>query len=295
MAKLLDVAAVHRGSGRWTSGLSVEGLQCALTSSVATPCLPPPAGHIGGRGGNGAPTGYPLSVFAVVAQLTQPTMCRTSDPNEALRQAVGAEADKAAGSALWFGTGNAAMWMGAPGSTIVSGGVAELLDAFYAQTVGVDPVIHMGLKSALAQGGLNKDGRFKALPDIPVVVNPSYPIEGIAVTGPVEVWIGDAEITQTHDVRVTREFTEATALAAVALDPCAVVINAAASQTYLGQTGVRKYAVSASGNSAGLAVNWGDSATGTVPPNGTAEHTYTGAGSYTVTVASGPTYTIQVV
>lgn len=298
--KLLDVAEVHRGDGRWTSGLTVEGLQCSLTSSVGAVCLPSPIGLIGGVGGEGQPTGYPISVFGIIAQLARPTMCQTTDPEGAVRKAVEDEADKAIGRALWYGTGEASMWLGADGATSVAAdaGIGVMLKTFYDKTVGVDPVIHLGYGVADdLSPKLNPDGRFSAFPEVPVVINAGYPVDGVAITGPIEAWVGSIEQTQVHNTRINREYTEATALGAVAFDPCAVVIRGALpDQVYVGSTGTDSVVVYVSGSETASTVDWGDStANGSVAPDGSDSHTYAAPGTYTITVTSesGPTtYTV---
>lgn len=260
--KLLDVADIHRGDGRWVSGLSVEGLQCSLTSRLGAVCLPSSVSLLGGTGGVGKPTGYPISVFGIIAQLAQPQFCATNDPEAAVRDAVESEADKAFGRALWFGTGDASMWLGADGATPVAADatIGVMLKAFYDKTVGVEPIIHLGFGLADDLGAkLNSDGRFNAFPDVPVVINAGYPVQGAAITGPIEGWMGSVEQTQVHNVKINREYTEATALAALSFDPCAVVVRGLLpDQIHVGRVDKDSFQAFSQGSSTTTNIDWGD-------------------------------------
>lgn len=292
MSKLVDVATVHREDGRWTSGLEVESLQCALTSALAGLCLPAPGANLGGAAGaSGGPTGYPISHFSVIARLKQPTMCRTNRPENVVRDAVESEFDKAAGHALWYGTGSAEVWFGADGATAMAAdtGIGEMLKAFYDRTVGVEPVLHLGFQTAIDAGFAFQNGRLAAYPDIEVVLNPGYPADALAVTGPIELWITPPESIQVHDVKVNREVTEAFALAAFSLDPCAVVVRGALpAQVYVGVEGdtAMVYVI---GPDTSSSIDWGDgSADSPVEPEvgGSVDHVYAEPGTYEVVVTT---------
>lgn len=295
MSKLIDVADVKRGDGQWTAGLEVESLQCALSSAVLPLCLPAPGSNLGGSA-SGGPSGFPISIFAVAAKLRQPTMCRTASPEDVVRTAVDGEFDKAAGHALWYGTGNAEVWIGADGATSVAAdaGIGEMLHAFYAKTVGVEPILHLGLQAAMDFGPSFQNGRLAPFPEVEVVVNPGYPVDGVAITGPIDLWAGQIETVQVHDVRINRQETEAAMLAGLAFDPCtAVVRGPLPDQTYVGQDGLTVTAFAINTTTAST-VSWGDaSADGTIPAGSEAglDHTYAAPGTYTVTVTSesGPT------
>lgn len=302
--KLLDAANVQRGDGRWTAGLEVENLQCALSSALSALCLPGPADNIGG-GGTGSPSGQGITVFGVITRLRQPNMCRTADPEAVVRDAVDAEIEKALGRAIWFGGNNEAeVWFGATGATALTSGtptVADALRTWYGKTVGIEPIIHLGIKAAESVATqLADNGRFKAWPDVPVVVNPSYPASGIAVSGPIDVWVTPTETIQSHSFSVNREQTEASALVGVVFDPCAVVIvGALPDQVYIAKTTVaREITVYVTGSTTSATVSWGDAtADGSVSPNSNTSHTYAASGTYTVTVTSeggASTFTVTV-
>ena len=286
--KLLDVASVTTGDSRWTAGLDVENLQCSLSSGIAGLCLPAPAGL---SVTEGQPSGWPLSVFAVIVKMRRSNLCMDSDPEVAVKAALEAEKDKAAGRALWFGTGNASMWLGATGVTALpsTAGVGEALKAFYDNTVGVDPIIHMGIGTAIKAVGLNAEGRFKAFADIPIVVNPSYPVDALAVTGPIEVRFTSAESMAVQDIRVNRGDYAADLLGAISFDPCAAfVVGNLPDQVYVGAEGNEATVYVVESQDAAT-VSWGDAtADDSIPAgaNSPVTHTYASAGSHTITVTS---------
>ena len=298
MSRLLDVAQVERGNGRWTAGLEVEYLQCALTSGLAALCLPGPANHLSGEGGTG-PSGDEVNIFGVVTRLRQPNACRTADPEAAVRDAVDTEIEKALGFAIWYGgTSEASVWFGNSSVTLITGAtsVGAMLRRWYSKTVGIEPIIHLGLEAAedLATS-FSESGRLLAFPDVPVVINPSYPAAGVAITGPIDVRISGVETIQTHSLVDNREQTEANVIVGVSFDPCAVVLSAAAypDQVYIERspTSDRTITVYVVGTSTSTAVAWGDgdpdgsiAASPTDP--GSASHTYDTSGTYDVTVTS---------
>jgi hypothetical protein len=255
--KLVDVARVHDGDSRWTAGLTVEALQCSLHSATAGLCLPAPAG-LSVR--EGEPSGMPLSPFATIVYMRRSSMCQATDPEEFVGRALIAEREKSAGRALWYGTGNATLWLGADGVTPLPAdtGIGEALKAFYDNTVGIEPIIHMGLQRALETVGLNSEGRFKAYDDIPIVVNPSYPADAFAITGPIELWFGPGETLLEYDTAVNRQDTVAQMFGAVSFDPCAAfVVGTPPDQVYVGvDSGTATAFVYDS--DAGSTVDWGD-------------------------------------
>lgn len=262
MAKLLDVASVIDDS-RWVSGLTVETLQCSLHRAYAALCLPAPAGY---QNHEGAPAGMPLSPMATIVHMRRSNLCMTADGRNVVDSALEAEKDKSAGRALWYGTGDATMWLGASGVTELSGSasVGEALKAFYDGTVGVEPVIHMGLKTALETSGFNAEGRLKALPDIPVVVNPSYPDDALAITGPIQLYFSPPESIQVMDFQINREDTAAVMFTGVSFDACAAFVRGELpDQVYAGIDGmtVTAYVID---SGASATIGWGDDGSWTV-------------------------------
>lgn len=300
MSKLIEVAD-ERTDANWMSGLEVEGLQCSLRSFISPLCLPVSVGVLSGTPTPVGPSGYGVTTFGVTVDLKQPVMCRTSDPDKAVRDGVDAEFDTAMGRALWYGVGNSQVWFGHPSATVAAD-LGAALQAFYDRTVGVDPVIHMGVSAALSESTKMVNGRYAAFPEVPIVVNPGYPTAGVAVSGPIEYWRGEIENIQVHNVRINRETTAATMLAAVMVDPCTVVVvgDDLPAQVHVSQDS-DEVTVLVVGTGA-ASVDWGDGdpdspiTIDTETDSGQVSHTFE-AGSFeiTVTTDSGTTkYTVVI-
>lgn len=288
MSSLLTVAEVHEGDGNWTAGLTVETLTCSLYRATAGLCLPPPTGA---GPSSASPAGWPLSPFATIVQMRRSMLCRASDPQTIVNRAIEVEKERAAGRALWFGTGSADLFFGGAGATTVASGatIGELLQAFYDKVIGVKPVLHLGLVAAYATPGLSDQGYFNAFPEIPVVINPGYPPNGVAVSGPIEIWFGAPEPTQNLSTANNKENTEATMLGAVAVDPCTVIVrDKLPDQVYIGALG-KDASVYVVNSSANATVAWGDATGNATIPSGSnspAVHTYATSGTFTITVTS---------
>lgn len=291
---LLAAADVHKGDGNWTAGLESEAVQSGLSSAIADVCLPSPAGIMSGTGG-GQPSGYRLKPFGFVVRLKEPTMCKMTDPITLVDESIAAETEKVVGSVFWNGSGISEMWLGAtdvrsvvPGATALDT-IGLLLAAFYRGTVGIDPIVHIGVAAALKLGDALDPGTstLRAI-DLPVVVSPGYPAGGIAVTGPVEVWVSDVQTIEAVAWRNNRRYVEASRIAAVSFDPAAAfVAGEPPVQIYIsnngGPLGITVYAL---GNELAAAVDWGD-ATGDgsyTPGLASLGHTYAAAGTYAVAV-----------
>jgi hypothetical protein len=265
---LMDVATVEYGDGKWTRGYDFSSYQCGLSSAVADVCIP----GSGGMALSGAPGGYPsgfkASTFAVVLTMRQSERCRIDDPHGVLTAASKAEIAKAASRVLYYGTGFSTTWLGssevlsvAAISNDVPGTVAAALQKFYENTVGVEPIIHLGLGAAIALAFYIGDDDLLSGVSTPVVVSSSYPTGAIAITGPIKVRVSDPQDVETHDFSINRVEDAVTFLATVEFDPCgAVVVGEPPVQTYMTVNSAGLATVYVTGNEAGATVNWGASA-----------------------------------
>lgn len=286
MKTLLEVAEVDRNTR--FRGQTDEHLQCALSSRVASVCLPAPGELLGGVGG-GRPASYDRVDFAVTVRMERALMCRKDSPEAILREAAEKELEKAAGHALWYGNGTADIWIGNPSATALPEGatIGEMVHEFYRRTVGIDPTIHLGIGAALDQTWV--EDRISGMADgVKYVVSPGYPVDGVAITGPVRVWAEDPLGVEAIDVGVNQADTEVEIYAALTYDPCSVVLRGERpAQTYVGLAGDTVHVYSVSGES--QTVVWGDgTADGTIPAESdtAATHQYADPGTYTITVGS---------
>lgn len=292
MDGLLTVAEVLRGDGDWTAGMDTPAVQAGLSSEISDVCLPAPAGTLSGSRG-GVPTGYTLKPFAVIVRMDEPTQCRIADPDRTVRAALTGEEEKAIARALWFGAGGSTMWFGASDVTSVAPGeniketVGKLLEAFYLNTVGIEPIVHLGLTAALQLGQDIDEAPSLRGTGTRVVVSPGYPTNGVAVSGDVTIRIGNVEYLEQYAWRVNRRAAEASELAAVSFDPATVFIAGEPPiQVYVADTNDLSVELGIAGHETPATIAWGDgSVDDTVAPEvGTIAHTYAAAGKYTVTV-----------
>jgi hypothetical protein len=117
--------------------------------------------------------------------------------------------------------------------TTVQDTVPAVLDAFYAQTVGLAPILHLGQTSAVKISAGNalspspeSDEFYLAMDGTPIVVSPDYPTNLVAATGPIIVHRSKPAILEpaydygqnrtyfTADMALTVEFDASTAVRA---------------------------------------------------------------------------------
>lgn len=293
VGRLIDAAEMRRGDGDWSAGLSVQTLACALSTRLPALCLPAAGADLAGTRG-GIPGAWQLNVFGIEVRLDNRQICGQGlDTEKITRDAVREQEDYAFGWALYNGTGGSDMFVGGQGATtIASTKIADVIQAFYAKVVGVQPILHLGLQAAVDLAALfNGDGRLAFWPDMPIVVNAAYPVGAVFCTGPIELYAGTVQTIEANRYAHNTKTTEANELAAVSLDPCTVVIGGGVIpvQTYVAKTDtkvIQAYALNAPGSTT---VNWGDgTANDTIAAgsSGPVTHTYTQSGQYTVTIGT---------
>lgn len=293
MKGLLDTADVREGDGNWTAGGTADAVQSGMESLLSDICLPAPAEILAGTH-EGSPSGYATKPFSFVVRMRYPTKCGINDPDTFIREAVRLESEKAVGHALWFGTGSSETWLGASGVGSVAAGatiqdsVGAALEEFYRRTVGLEPIVHLGVTSALKLGQYIDETPSLRGTNTRVVVSPGYPADGIAVTGPVEIQLSGIQSLLSRDWRVNREVLEGTRIGSVEFDPAAaVIVGEPPIQTYISHTATAlEVQALVDGNEAIATIDWGDASadSNVAAGGGTANHTYAAAGQYTVTI-----------
>jgi hypothetical protein len=226
-AALLDgktpgITVLHGDSSEWTAlGTSIDALACGRRYDMVDICLPD---DLSG-GLTEALTGYEGRPFAIVAQQILSPRCTPQEATDALYQGMNDAAEYQIGKALWSGvpdvdwTGNVFLTSSEVATTTTSGTsvkshVAQVLKAAFDAHPELDPILHLGLGTA-AEVGLDI-----AVFGIPYVVNPAYPITGIAVTDKITIRLGDIQRLNAVDIAINRRYVEATRLGLVEFDPC---------------------------------------------------------------------------
>jgi hypothetical protein len=231
---LLEVANVERGVVVRTSGEQFDSAGCALVSYASDVCAPVTRELLSGSEDESAECDVlDQNIFAVLVSLQGRTM-RSSGNEEALvADAFDAELEKAAGRVLWgdIGDNSANVSLTAASvATVVAGAsaplsVASMLEEFWTRATGVghqDTILHLGVRPLLELFGQVEGSLLKNL-DIRVATSPGYPVNGMAVTGPVRYRISPVEVLLQHETTVNRIVTEGSALGSLEFDPCTAV------------------------------------------------------------------------
>lgn len=245
MARLLDVAEVHRGDGQWMMGWEDRALGCAGQMWFNDPCAADgDIAIIGDPDAPRPPVTYKVQPFGIVATLEMPVNCYRLDDMAWLEKAVDQENELAVTSALVTEvlTGvEYQNWVGADGVTEVTGAnlVAGTIDArqtWIKQVMGGDkggqPIMHVSPWAApdLMNGGIiqvagNKGEAFSIYGD-PVVIGDGYGQKPpVFFTGPLDIYISSVQnmegpIINTKNNRASLLVNQ---MAAIDVAPCTIV------------------------------------------------------------------------
>lgn len=231
MHGLLDAATVLYGDGQWTIGYEVDALACGRNVEGSGICdaLPLSEDDLGDSG-----TGFKVEPFAVVGYQRFGAKCQPKDAEEALTQAIIDATEYVVAKNFWFG--DIASWDGSTekmfltDAGIATQAVTGNLEADIAAVVKkgfdnhpeLEPILHLGLSAALR---INDFDNLERVGIEQVVVSPAYPVDAIAVTGPILVRVGSVE-TMTGLVAVPRSnrtYISGTRIVAFEFDPCLAV------------------------------------------------------------------------
>lgn len=232
MNGLLDIATVLDGDGHWTIGYEVDALACGRNVEGSGICnaLPLSEDDLGD-----SHTGYKVEPFAVVGYQRFGTRCTPDDAEIALTGAILDSTEYVLGRNFWYG--DIPNWDGATegmfltdaaiatqsiGTGDINSAIAAVMKAAFDRHPELDPVLHLGLKSALE---IPQFDNLEMIGIDNVVVNPAYPADAIAVTGPILIRTGTVE-TQTGLVAVPRSnriYISGTRIVAFEFDPCLAV------------------------------------------------------------------------
>lgn len=232
-----DLVEVAYGDGGWTRGFDLQAATAATVMTIIDPCSEAPQ-YVAGTP-NASPNVYHVTAFSAEVSARRNVRC-----------AIGEELDIVQGLLTAGGSVGAAeyaLWNGSPGwdpnvapslqnadiktVSATSGNVAETLAsvivAYSDLTVLNGYVLHLGIKAALdlsAQGytySIDVMGNLRLrATDAPIVVSPYYPAAGVAITGPIEINVGDVQAFQTYDAgRQNRTNITGFQLMTVAFDP----------------------------------------------------------------------------
>lgn len=239
MVNLLEAADVSRGDGNWTQRVDFDAYGCILASRVDSICDPAGTEPLSGpaledgeeyedlnAGGGDAP------IFAVSTYFHQRLMCSREEQASRVQGALDIETEKALGRVLQAGVEGSDLFLEsslvqhvAAGSNAEDSLVAAL-QTLWTKATGVGPsntLIHLGMKHAFSMAGILTTPTYSEGFAGRLVTNPLYDADLIAVTGPIEVNIGDDQIIETTNPRNNRGLVLANRLASISFDPCQAV------------------------------------------------------------------------
>lgn len=222
MAKFFETFEVIEGDGAWMRGphpvdMPGRGLVTSLVDICAPADRTPPGDYS---------LGEDVHPFVIIANDIVPTRCSPEDIVATDRAEVVRATEYHVTKAVWEGVpgvDNYDMFLTHTDVTTVprAAGYAETLanalKTAYDDRPGIQPTVHLGFLAAQAlQLGLNNLG-------VPYVVAQGYPVDAIAVTGPVRVRL--SSITSVTDVRAkdNRREIEFTRFAQVEFDTSTAV------------------------------------------------------------------------
>lgn len=221
MAKFFDTFNVIEEDGTWTQGYPATNLGAGfklITQDICEPVMPAEPDDF--------EMGADVKPFVITAFEKVPPRCAPKDVGDFVDAAIEASSEWAVSHALWHGPDGVdvgEMYLTHPNIDTVTRGpdpfttIGSLLEAAYAKAPYMQPVIHLGVQTALAlQYGLATLG-------VPYVVPKGYPPDAIAVTGPITIRLGSVQNLSSVDTSINRQYFEATRIAAIEFDPAQAV------------------------------------------------------------------------
>lgn len=237
--ELVDVEYDDDPSAKWTIGFDLQAAAAATVLTVADPCTVQSALIAGAP--NASPKVYTVRATAAAVSARRNVRCAMGIELEIVQGLLAnGGSTSAAEWTLWNGDTawdpnivpslqNTDVHTASAGSS-VSDTLANVINAYSGITVLQDYVVHLGIKAALelsAQGfayntDMNGQLRIRAT-NAPIVVSPYYPAAGVALTGPLRVYIGPPDAYQVYDSLLNRTNINGNQLIAIAFDPSTAV------------------------------------------------------------------------
>lgn len=237
---LVDVTFDDDPAAKWTIGFQLQAAASASTMTTQDPCSQQStllAGAI-----NASPKVYTVTAFAAAVSARRNVRCAIGEEMEIVQSLLlNGGVTSAAESALWFGVKG---WDPSVAPSLASTDtqtaaiapsiadtLANVISKYSALTAIQDYVLHLGIKSALDLSALgyayNTDAegqlRLRAT-NAPIVVSPYYPTSGVALTGPLQVFVGVPDAWQVYSTLDNRTNINGNQLIALAFDPSTSVL-----------------------------------------------------------------------
>lgn len=231
-----DLVDVEYGDGMWTIGYDLQAARGAITLLVQDPCAETGT-YVAGAPNASSPNVYTIQAFSATVSARRNNRCALGFELELATELLqDGGATQAAEYVLWNGLSawstaaqpslqNTDVIPVAAGSAIQDT-IAKCIDQYSTLTVLKDYVVHLGIQAALdlsAQGyteTIDQSGQLRVkATGAPIVVSPSYPLSGVAVTGPILIQLNEIAAYQAFDYNLNRTNIVGYQLIAIAFDP----------------------------------------------------------------------------
>lgn len=239
MSGLLEVANVERGVDA-VRMRQFDKAGCSMTSWVTDICAPDRDAAGALLTGDAASTdvGEALDelVFAAIVQKRGRNMCSDGNEEADVRDAMEAEAEKAAGRALWSGFGAAPeddpVYLSHADIPQVAAGadaeatLANLLEEFWSRATGIrtdQTILHLGSERLFRMAQKVVVANEVVGLNIKVATSPGYHRNAMALTGPIRIRMSSDQILRSHDASNNTLIVEGDRLLAMSFDPCYAV------------------------------------------------------------------------
>lgn len=240
---LVDVTYDDDPAAKWTIGFELQNSASASTLTTQDPCSKQSSLLAGAI--NASPKVYIVSAFAAAVSARRNVRCAIGEELEIVQSLlVNGGVTSAVESALWFGVSgwdpnlqpslaNSDVATATNVPTSIPDTLANVVNRYSALTAIQDYVIHLGVKAALELSALGyaysmgASGQlFLRATGAPIVVSPYYPSAGVALTGPLEIFVGVPDAWQVYDSLLNRTNINGNQLIALAFDPSTAVLAA---------------------------------------------------------------------
>lgn len=231
-----DLVEVVYGDGPWSIGFELQASTAAMELMVQDPCTEA-ATYVAGAQDPSSPGVYTISAFSATVSARRNIRCALGEELEmvsAMMQDGGTVG--AAEYALWNGlpswdpTINPSLEANdvkkVSSGTTVADTIGLLIARYSALTVLPEYIVHLGVDAAVDLSALGYTETIDAAGQLrlratgaPIVVSPYYPASGVALTGPIIVYVGDPAAFQVYDIYKNRTNIVGYTLIANAFDP----------------------------------------------------------------------------
>lgn len=222
--------------GMWSVGFDLQAATAATTLLVQDPCTETGT-FVAGAADASSPKVYTITAFAATVSARRNIRC-SLDTDLAMVSGLLASSGTVSSAeyVLWNGMSawdpnvqpslhNNDVSVISPSASIADT-ISAAIVKYSTITVLKDYVVHLGVDAAIDLSALgytetiDQSGQLRLrATGAPIVVSPNYPASGVAVTGPIDIKLGEIAAYQAFDFHTNRTNVVAYQLIAIAFDP----------------------------------------------------------------------------